>query len=360
MNFCSDNVTGCSPEILTALAAANSGSAMPYGHDKYTQQLQQQFSDLFEKEVLVFPVATGSAANALALSVLTPPFGAIYCHQDAHINADECGAPEFYTGGAKLVPLPGQHGKLSAADLALSLKKAEAGVVHHVQPAAVSLTQGTEAGTTYKLEEIQRLAEITHTHGLSLHMDGARFANALVSLGCTPAQMTWKSGVDVLSFGATKNGAMAAEAVVFFNPALAATFRYRRKRGGHLFSKMRFLSVQLQVYLEDNLWLRNARHANQMAVKLASGLALVPGVHVLHPVEINEIFVYFPQEVVKGLLAAGFNFYYTWDDQEQGATARLVTAFDTQEEDVQAFVETAHSLAASSPAMGLAIGYQSN
>ena len=222
MNFCSDNVTGVSPEIMAAIVAANDGAAMSYGNDEYTQNLQAKFSELFETPVTVFPVATGSAANALALSVIAPPYGAIYCHAESHINVDECGAPEFYTGGAKLVTLTGNHGKIDAENLAKILNRAGAGFVRHVQPAGVSITQATEAGTIYNADEISQIAEVTHAHNLQLHMDGARFANAVASLGCSPADITWRTGVDVLSFGATKNGAMAAEAVVFFNQNLVS------------------------------------------------------------------------------------------------------------------------------------------
>ncbi len=337
MNFCSDNVTGVSPEIMAAVNAANEGAAMPYGQDECSQRLETQFSELFETDVAVFPVATGSAANALALSVMTPPFGAIYCHAESHINADECGAPEFYTGGAKLVTLPGSDGKIQAADLAMTLAKAGAGVVHHVQPAAVSITQATEAGTLYSTDEIQQIAQVTHAHSLKLHMDGARFANAVVSLGCAPADITWRAGVDVLSFGATKNGAMAAEAAVFFNRDLADTFSYRRKRSGHLFSKMRFLSAQLEAYITDDLWLRNAAHANQMAAKLAEGLASLPGVKLCYPIEANEIFIQLPDQVIEGLLADGFQFY-RWEG-EASTTIRLVTAFNTRVEFVMALIE---------------------
>ena len=337
MNFCSDNVTGVSPEIMAALVAANTGAAMPYGEDEYSQRLTVQFAELFETEVTVFPVATGSAANALALSVITPPFGAVYCHPQSHINADECGAPEFYTGGAKLVTLPGNDGKISAADLATTLARAGAGVVHHVQPAAVSITQATEAGTVYKIEQIQQIAEVTHAHKLKLHMDGARFANAVVNLGCTPADITWRSGVDILSFGATKNGAMAAEAVIFFDRDLAATFSYRRKRSGHLFSKMRFLSAQLEAYIANDLWLSNATHANQMAAKLATELAALPEVKFCHPVEANELFIQLPNQVITSVLADGFQFY-RWEEGETMTTVRLVTAFNTKVEDVMALV----------------------
>lgn len=339
MNFCSDNVSGVSPEIIEAVVAANEGAAMPYGDDEYTQRLSTQLQELFETDLIVFPVATGSAANALALSVMTPPFGAIYCHSQSHINVDECGAPEFYTGGAKLVTLPGAEGKIYAADLANVLNKAGAGVVHHVQPAAVSLTQATEAGCVYKPEEISQIAEIARTHNLGLQMDGARFANAVASLGCSPADITWRVGVDVLSFGATKNGAIAAEAVIFFNQELAKTFDYRRKRSGHLFSKMRFLSAQLEAYIKDNLWLKNAAYANKLAQKLAQNLADLPGARLCHPVEANEIFIELPESVIQGLLADGFRFY-PWEEESK-STVRLVTAFNTKQEDVSAFIEAA-------------------
>jgi threonine aldolase len=345
MNFASDNVTGACPEVLAALIAANDGTAMPYGEDEYTQHLESQFSTLFETEVTVFPVATGSAANSLALSVLSPAFGAIYCHQDAHINVDECGAPEFYTGGAKLVALTGAQGKIHADDLETALEKGWSGVVHHVQPAVVSITQATEAGTVYQIDEIKAIAQATHTHGLHLHMDGARFANAIVSLGCSPADMTWKAGVDALCLGATKNGAIAAEAVVFFNRDLVNSFSYRRKRGGHLFSKMRFLSAQLQAYLTDDVWLRNATHANQMATKLAQGLSTIPEIKLCHAVEANEIFAYLPNDTIKGLYAEGFQFY-RWEG-EGSTLVRLVTAFNTAEKDVDAFIATAQRYAVS-------------
>ncbi|MEG3880090.1 low specificity L-threonine aldolase [Microcoleus sp. herbarium7] len=333
MNFCSDNATGISPEIMAAIAAANCGAAMPYGDDEYTQCLQVKFSDLFETSVTVFPVATGSAANALGLGVVTPPYGAVYCHAESHINLDECGAPEFFTGGAKLVTLTGDRAKIKAETLGQTLDKAGAGVVHHVQPAAVSITQTTEAGTVYNPAEISQISEVVRSHNLYLHMDGARFANAVASLGCSPADITWRAGVDILSFGATKNGAMAAEAVVFFNRELAKTFPFYRKRSGHLFSKMRFLSAQLEAYITNDLWLKNAAHANNMAAKLAAGLAGVETVKFCHPVEANEIFMQLPESVIAAVLAEGFQFY-RWDK----CTVRLVTAFNTKEEDVIALV----------------------
>ncbi|PSB32005.1 threonine aldolase family protein [Chlorogloea sp. CCALA 695] len=339
MNFCSDNVTGISPEILAALADVNQGAAMPYGEDEGTKRLQTKFAELFETDVTVFPVTTGTAANALALSVMVPPFGAIYCHTSAHINVDECGAPEFYTGGAKLLTIPGNNGKLYDQDLTKAIALSGIGVVHHVQPTAISITQATEAGTVYSKSEVRQIAEVARTFNLSLHMDGARFANAVAHLGCSPADITWRCGVDVLCFGATKNGAMAAEAVIFFNPDLAQTFSYRRKRSGHLLSKMRFLSAQLEAYIDNDLWLKNAAHANKMAEKLATGLSKLPEVKLYYPVDANEIFVQLPEAVIAGLIADGFKFY-RWEG-EDSLVVRLVTAFDTKEESVEALIKAA-------------------
>jgi threonine aldolase len=335
MNFASDNATGASPEILAAIAVANHGAAMPYGADDITRRLERRFAEVFEHEVTVFPVATGTAANALALACLTPVYGAIYCHEEAHIATDECGAPEFFTGGAKLVPCPGDHGKLSPEILAPRI--GGAGVVHNAQPAAISITEETEAGTVYRPAEIAGLSALARHHGLALHMDGARFANAAASLGCAPADITWRAGVDALSFGATKNGALAAEAVVFFDPKRAESFAYRRKRAGHLVSKQRFLAAQLEAYLADDLWLRNARHANTMAARLGSGLAALPGARLLHPVEGNEVFVELGERAIERLAAAGFGFY-RWGD---APVLRLVTAFDTAQEAVERFLHIA-------------------
>ncbi|TDQ80491.1 L-threonine aldolase [Dongia mobilis] len=344
MNFCSDNVAGMAPEILAALASANDGTASSYGADPYTARVEAKLSEIFERRVLAFPVVTGTAANALALSVMAPPYGAIYCHPEAHIMVDECGAPEFYAGGAKLVPIAGAHGKLAADDVAAVLANGRAGDVHHVQPAAISLTQATECGTAYRADEVAAIAEVAKRHQVKLHMDGARFANALRHMNASPADITWKAGVDVLSFGATKNGAMAAEAVIFFDEALAESFAFRRKRAGHLISKMRFVSAQLDAYLEGDLWLRLAAHANDQAAALVAGLKAIPGVELLHPVEANEIFIRLPLNVVAGLRAAGFDFY-DWPGAAPG-TIRLVTSFATRAEDVAKFVATAKALAA--------------
>jgi threonine aldolase len=344
-DFRSDNVTGVAPEIMAAVAAANSGTAAAYGGDKATGRVERRLAELFETEVTVFPVPTGTAANALALSTMSPPYGAIYVHELSHVNVDECGGPELFTGGAKLVDLPGAGGKLTAAQLGAVLKKADPGDVHHAPPAAISLTQATECGTVYKPDEIAAIAGVARRHALKLHMDGSRFANAMAGLGCRPADVTWRAGVDALSFGATKNGAMAAEAVVFFDRALAATFGYRRKRAGHLFSKMRFLSAQLEAYLQDDLWLRLAGHANAMAARMAKGLAAVPGVSLAYPVEANEIFPVLPDPVMAGLQAEGFGFF-RWSDGGEGSTiARLVTAFTTEAAAVDAFIAAAQRLA---------------
>lgn len=348
MNFCSDNTAGAHPKILAALSAANDGAAMPYGNDDLTRRVEARIAELFERDCAVFLVGTGTAANVLALSAMTPPWGVVYCHPGAHINCDECGAPEFYTGGAKLVTVPGSDGKLAAADLDAAITGA--GVVHHSQPAAISLTQATEAGTVYTPDEIGAIAQVARRHRLGLHVDGARFANALVQRGCRPSDMTWRVGVDALSFGATKNGAFAAEAVVIFDRAKAETLAFRRKRGAQLWSKMRFLAAQFEAYLQDDLWLANARHANGMARALGRGLAGVPGARILHAVEANEIFVRLPEPVIRGLETDGFKFY-RWEG-EGSTLLRLVTSFNTDPAHVAAFVASAgrHAAAAAQAA----------
>jgi len=346
MDFRSDNTAGAAPEILAALAAAGTGVRSPYGQDQQTRHVEATLQEIFETPLTACFVATGTAANALGLSLLAPPWGLIYCHEDAHVAADECGAPEFYTGGAKLWPLAGEHGRITAEQLA-ALLPGSAGVVHQVQPAAVSLSQATEAGTSYRPADIAAIAEVTHRHGLRVHMDGARFANALVFQGCTAAELTWRAGVDVLSLGASKNGALAAEAVIVFDRTLATSLGYRRKRGGHLLSKMRFLSAQLDAYLTDGLWLRLARQANDRAARLAVGLAGVPGMRLRHPVEANEVFVEAPEPLIRALLEDGFQFY-RWPD-EQATQLRLVTAFDTSATDVDALIAAAARHAARTP-----------
>ncbi len=337
MNFRSDNVTGIAPEIIAAIAAANTGDSPSYGADPITARVTRRFAEIFEHEVAAFPLATGTAANALALATMVPPWGAVYCHEESHVQTDECGAPEFYAGGAKLIGLPGADAKLGPA--AVEARMIEQGVVHHAQPAAISISQATEAGTLYTLAEVGALGALARRYGLALHMDGARFANAVAALGCSPAEITWRAGVDVLSFGATKNGALAAEAVIFFDPEKAADFAFRQKRGGHLFSKMRFLSAQLDAYLADGLWLRNAMHANCVAARLAEDLAQIAGACLRYPTQANEVFVELPERAIRALAEAGFGFY-RWGG-ESSRCLRLVAAFDSRLEDAEALIGVA-------------------
>ena len=294
MNFASDNTAPVSPEIMAALADANTGHVPSYGADPLTTLLTARARAIFETDLALYPVATGTAANALALSTLVRPYGAVLCYEEAHIATDECGAPEFYMGGAKLVTVPSDTGRITPAQIEAAMTRARDGGVHHVVPEAVSITQATEWGTVYDVDQVAELGQACRRQGLYFHMDGARFANALAHLGCSPAELTWRAGVDALSFGATKNGALAAEAVVFFNPELAVGFERRRKRAGQLWSKLRFLSAQMLSYLEDDLWLRNAAHANAMAQALARGLGAIPGVRLVQDVQANELFVAMP------------------------------------------------------------------
>lgn len=345
-NFASDNVSGASPEIIAALATAAEGAAMPYGADDWTVRVEAKCAEIFETDVAVFPVATGTAANALALAALTPPHGAIYCHPGSHAYIDECGAPEFYSGGAKMVTVEGPDGKIAADDLAALLTNARPHGVHNVRPAALTLSQATEAGTTYSPDELSALAEVAHGHGLGVHVDGARFANALVQQGLSPADATWRCGVDAMSFGATKNGALAAEAVIFFRPELAEEFGEARKRGGHLLSKMRFISAQLDAYLSDDLWLANARAANRAADRLAEGLAAIEGARLIHPVEANEVFAALPETVIVGLEGDGFGFYRMGGAKDDRNVIRLVASFNSSDADVEAFLAAANRFSA--------------
>ncbi|BCW87971.1 Low specificity L-threonine aldolase [Alphaproteobacteria bacterium SO-S41] len=336
MNFASDNTAGAHPEILAAMARANEGHQPSYGVDRWSSEMTAALSKWFGAEVQVFPVATGGAANALALSQLSPNWGAVFCLAGSHIDVDECGAPEFYTGGAKLVPLGRSGGLMTPEDLNETLKRFPRGVVHHVQPSAVSITNANECGLVYRPDQVKALAEITHGAGMKFHMDGARLANALATLGCTPGELTWQAGVDVLSLGFTKNGAVAAEAVVFFDKALAENFLYRRKRGGHLFSKSRFLAAQFVAMLEDGLWLRSAKAANGAAGALAAAFTAA-GFPPAYPTEANEVFVRLPKALGDRLSAAGAAFY-PWED-EAGETPmyRFVCSFATTAGEVETF-----------------------
>jgi threonine aldolase len=303
---------------------------------------------VFECDCSVYLVTSGPAANALALASLSPPWGAIFCHTDAHVADDECGAPEFFSGGAKLVGIPGSRGKIPLAGLEAALRAYPRGLVKQVQPSALSLTQATEAGTIYSLDDLRVLSDAAHAAGVRVHMDGARFANALVALGCSPADMTWKAGIDVLSFGATKNGTLFCEAIIFFNRALAEDIAFRRKRAGHTLSKGRYLGAQMLAYLEHDHWLGLARHANAMASLLAERLAQVPGVRLPWMPQVNEVFPVIPRRAEAALRAAGATFY-DWKGRglepgealsQEEMQLRLVTSFQTGEADIEAFVRT--------------------
>ena len=338
-NFFSDNVSGAAPEILAALIAANAGDAAPYGADPATEGLRAGFGALFETEVDVFPVGTGTAANGLCAAIVSAPYGGVFVSDSAHVHDNECGGPEFWSGGnGRTIRVPGSDGKMSPAELARMVDEGLARPAD-VPPRAVSITQGTEASSVYTLAEVRAIVEVARARRLWVHMDGARLANAVARLGSTPAEATWKAGVDILSFGATKNGALGADAVVFFNRELAETMRYRRRRAGHLFSKMRFLSVQLEAYIANDLWLRNARHANLMARRVRDGLAAIPGVLFRGPTEINFVLAALPQPISDGLVAAGYTFLRRGAPSE--GIVRIVCAFDTTEEDVDALVATA-------------------
>jgi len=329
MRFYSDNTAPACPEIFAAIAEANHGSAKAYGDDDLTLQLDAAFSAFFGKDVKAFAVATGTAANSLSLATLSPPYGAIFAHEQAHIYVHEAGATEFFSGGARIVTVPGDAGKITPETLAESLDRNPASA-HSVQPAGVSLSQATEVGTTYTPAEISALADLARRRNLKVHMDGARFANSVEFLGCTPADVTWKAGIDVLSFGATKNGAMGAEAVVFFNTDLVKDFELRRKRAGHLLSKSRYVSAQLLAYLKDDLWRRNAARSNGLAQKIgaAAGKAL------LYPVESNQVFLNLGAAGKKRLRDAGFEFH-DWGSEASGF-ARFVVSWDQAESDVAA------------------------
>ena len=335
VKFASDNVAGACPEVLDAILKANEGDSTPYGNDQISTDLQNKFSEIFEKEVVVFPIASGTAANALALATLTPSFGNVYCHKLAHINMDECGAPEFYTGGGKLVTLQGNKGKITAEELDKTISGK--GIVHHTQPSSVSITQVCETGEVYQLDEIKKISEVTHKHNLNIHMDGARFANALTSLNCSPAEMTWKSGIDVLSFGATKNGCIAAEAIIFFKKDLVGNIAFLMKRAGHLLSKMRFVSAQLNAYISNGVWLKNAKHANDMGQKLSEGLAKHNSIEIAYPTEANEVFAKFPRHMIEHLNSEGYKMN---EDELDGKAVRLVTAWNTKSLDVESFLSS--------------------
>ena len=346
MYFASDKCAGASGKVLAALEAANASYQVSYGGDEISARVKEQFTQLFERDVGVVQVATGTAANAVALSGLVPPYGAIHCHEEAHIMTDECGAPELFTGGAKLLPLPGEGAKLSPETVREALERLPLDNQHHTPPRAISITQATECGLVYTPDEVAALSRIAKAYDLAFHMDGARFANAVAALGCTPAEMTWKAGVDVLSFGATKNGCLAAEAVIVFDRAETRDLVFRRKRGGHLISKSRFIAAQLEAYLADGHWLELASRANQIAARLGSGVEKSDAARLCWAVEANEVFAILDKAVDARLKAAGAT-YFEWASKghtlpeaigENEVLVRLVCSFATREEEADQFL----------------------
>lgn len=329
-SFASDNAVVVHPKIMAALLAVNQGTAAPYGADDVSLSLNRAYSEVFEHETFVFPVSSGTAANGLALGSITPSHGTIFCHEIAHIVVSEAGAPEFYTGGARLVQLPGADSKIAAATLQKALNGYGPKFAHQMLASALSLTQATDRGTVYSITELQGLSIAAHAAGMKVHLDGARFANALVHLGATPAEMSWKAGVDVVSFGTTKNGTMMAEAVLVFDKALAETLRFKHKRAGFLHSKMRYFSSQLLAYIEDGLWLETARTANATASRIAAKLQATPGITLAHPVQANQIFARMPPQVHASLKAAGIDIR-NWPS-ETGDLYRFVTSYCDPEE----------------------------
>ena len=337
IDFRSDNTGRAAPEILEALLRANRGTALGYGGDDWTAALQQRFCELFETTVRVFPVATGTAANALALASLGPSWGIVYCSEVAHINTAEANATGFFGGGLKLAAVGGDHGRINADRLADALAGIAPGQIHRGQPSAVNLTQATDLGGVYTLDQIRAVADVAKGRGLKIHMDGARFANALARLGCSPAEATWRSGVDIMSFGATKNGGALCDAIVVFAPDLADGLAVQLRRAGQVWSKMRFASAQLIAYVEKGLWLDMARASNAIAARIAAGLRDISGARLLAPVEANELFLELPSTVMDALEGAGFQFY-----RRSKSLARFVCRFDTTEAEADALVVELH------------------
>jgi threonine aldolase len=347
MNFASDNVYGVDPRILQAMVDANARlTDVSYCHDDDSKRVDQRLSEVFEREVKSFLVVNGTGANSLALSAMCPPFGGIFCHHDSHINTDECNAPELITGGAKLITLPGEGNKLNPDVLTHKISQFLHGE-HGAKPSTLALTQATELGTVYSQSELKALTAVAKAHHMNVHMDGARFANALVSLGCTAAEMTWKAGVDVLSFGGTKNGGMILEAVVFFDTLLAEHFLYRRKRAAQLVSKGRFLSSQMLAYLRDDVWLPNARRANALARTLGEGLQQSNRVRLSNPVQANEVFAIMPRKLFDDVQAKGAHFYEWPMDgiADEEVHCRFVLSFATPEAHVSDFLKLMRDLA---------------
>lgn len=345
MNFSSDNSAPAAPQILAAMARANEGIQPSYGADDIAHSVEARMREIFEApEARVFLVTTGTAANALCLACLCPPWATVYCHQQSHVEEDECGAPEFYTGGAKLTLLSGHHGQIELTPFADALRRAAPVGVHNVQRGALSLTNSTELGTTYSCDSLTSLTAMAAEYHIPVHLDGARFANALVHLNCTPAEMTWKAGISAVVFGGTKNGLMGVETVILFDQEMAWEFELRRKRGGHLLSKYRYLSAQMDAYLTDQLWLKLATQANLRAQYLADRVRSLPHAMIVHPVEANMVFLNLPRHLHQSALNRGAR-YYLWHgasldgDPDEKVTARLVCNWSTTESDIDQLIE---------------------
>ena len=338
--FKSDNTWGVSAEILEAMTAANQGAAASYGQDDYSKQLQVELSKFFDCDVRLFLTTTGTAANSLAIASICPAYGVVYCHEESHINNDECSAPEMIGGGVKICPISGNHGKIDPELLEETINSHISMRPHQGKPGCISITQGNECGCTYQIDEIKKIKRIANKYALPLHMDGARFANALVSLNCRPPDITSSLGVDVISFGGTKNGALAAEAVIFLNSELGKEADFIHKKMGQLLSKTRFFSAQFSAYLKDSLWLKNAEHANKMATSLAEALCTHPAITLKHPCEINEVFVLMPEPIANLLLENGIQFY-CWSKKEN--CYRFVTSFLSKEAEVDLVVKVLSS-----------------
>ena len=335
-NFRSDNETPVAAAIMEAIVEANQGTAYAYADDNWSGELDQAFSELFRTEATVLPVSTGTVANSIALATVTPPWGSVYCHSGAHIYGDESGCPEFFGNGLRLVPVDGGEAKLAPAAVEETIRANEGHGVHSYLPSALSLTQATEGGTIYSIEEVRSLCELASEHGMKTHMDGARFGNAIASLGCHPAEVTVEAGIDMLSFGASKNGCMAAEALVIFNqPQLRETAERLRKRSGHLLSKMRYVSAQLLAYIENDLWLEMARHANQQAANFAVAIQNHAHADLEYPVQANEVFVKWSSAGFDQLESRGIEFS-RWPGRDD--LARFVFGHSTTDNETQLLV----------------------
>jgi len=337
-NFRSDNETPVAPAIMQAILDANHGTAWAYADDDWSKRLNGVFSELFRTETVALPVPTGTVANSIALATVTPPWGSVFCHTGAHIYGDESGAPEFFGNGLRLVPVAGKNGKLTPDALGQAVKAVEGHGVHSYEPTVLSITQATEAGTVYSIDEVKALCDTAHGLGMHTHMDGARFGNAIAGLGCHPAEVTSEAGIDMLSFGASKNGCMAAEALLFFNhPQRYATAERLRKRSGHLFSKMRYVSAQLLAYIEDDRWLNMARHANHQAAKFAEAIEAHAEAQLEYPVHANEVFLKWTKQGFDHLESRGIQFGL-WPGRDD--LARFVFGHSTSDEEVDLLVRS--------------------